>query len=142
MLVISLPKIVEAIKGRLPGAFGPSIVAADEPDINSFFSPLTENQKALYDKAGELYRDAHSNPAGYDESYCVKQLTAWLADKHFSENELDTMEAVFSERWNRNNEGSARSGALGGFLCSEGHKYRWILTAIAESKSAISRSDL
>ena len=132
MLVISLPKIVEAIKGRLPGAFRPTIVAADEPDINSFFSPLTENQKALYDKAGELYRDVHSNPAGY-ESCCVKQLTAWLADKHFSENELDTMEAVFSELWKRNNEGSGRTSCLGSTLCSEGHKYRWILTAIAES---------
>jgi len=126
--------VVKAFQNGLPSPFGRVVIPADEPEIKSLFPRLTENQQALYDKAGELYLEVHHNPAySKNESYCVEQLTAWLADKHLPQDELDTMEAVFSERWKRNNEGSGRTSCLGSTLCSEGHKYRWILTAIAES---------
>lgn len=125
-------KIVDKVfTFKLPDYFR-NRAAEEHPAIKSLSNVITVNEDALYAKAGELYLQVRDNLAGSD-NYCVQHLARWIADQNFSEDELTSMKSVFLERWEKNNEGSARGGALYSSLCSEGYKYRWILKAIAEA---------
>jgi|GEM_PF-6123611 len=125
-------KIVDKVLTfKLPDYFR-NRAAEEHPAIKSLSNVITVNEDALYAKAGELYLQVRDNLAGSD-NYCVQHLARWIADQNFSEDELTSMKAVFLERQEKNNEGSARGGALCSSLCSEGYKYRWILKAIAEA---------
>jgi hypothetical protein len=106
----SLKQIIDSFKLNLPRiTWGRR--AAKVPLITPYFQPLTDNQNALYDMAGSLYLRVRSDPAGSEQD-CVDKLARWIADQDFSGEELTTMEAVFLERQEKNNEGSARGGAL------------------------------